>query len=347
MDELKITRNPNLESLPPADAGKLQEIAHAFETYRLIATAVELGIFDTLDEPKTSDELAENLGLKNKITGKFCNALVASGFMQQTENRFMPTNISRAFLQKKSPFYQGNLINLWSTTRNDRWSRLTEIIRQGPEGYASGLTGVFDARFVHAMAEGAMRGSLQNTIGFMKDYPGFWKAKNMLDLGGGHGLYSIAFTRLNPDISTTILDLPPVVEQVTSPMISLYNADRVTTIPGDFTKDNLGSDYDMVFASDVLYREKTQLDAILGRIHSSLTNDGVFISKHWHIDDMVRDATAVYFDLMFSLAEDTDRVYSSADFSKILESNGFEIEKEHDLNTPFHPSRIIVSRKVA
>ncbi|MDD1690590.1 MAG: acetylserotonin O-methyltransferase [Methanoregula sp.] len=347
MDDPIITFNPNLELLPPEDIGKLQELAHAVETYRIVATAVELGVFDALDEPKTSDELADRLGLQKKITGKFCNALVASGFMQQIDGHFAPTDSSRAFFRKKSPFYQGNLINLWNTTRNDRWSHLSEIIRNGPEGYEDGLHGVFDAGFVHAMAEGAVRGSLQKTIEFMKNYPGFRNVKTMLDLGGGHGLYSIAFTQMNPGLFSTVLDLPSVVKQVTSPMISTYHADRVTAIPGDFTKDNLGPGYDMVFASDVLYREKTQMDAILGRVHSSLNNDGIFISKHWHIDDIVRDATAVYFDLMFSLAEDTDRVYSSAEFSRTLESNGFEIEKVHDLNTPFHPSRIIVSRKVA
>ena len=336
----------DLESFPPADAGKLQELAQAVETFHLVASAVELGIFDCLDDQKTPDELAETTGLQKNLTKKFCNALVASGFLQQNGTGYAASGFTKTFLTKKSPFYQGNMIGLLKKTRNERWSRLSEVMKKGPAGFDGGMNSVFDERFIYAMAEGAMRGSLQKTIGFMKRYPGFWKARTLLDLGGGHGLYSIAFTRVNPALRSTILDLPPVVSSVTEPMISRYNAERVTAIPGDFTKDDLGSGYDMIFASDVLYREKKQLDAILGRIHSSLANDGVFISKHWHIDDIVRDATAVYFDLMFSLAEDIDRIYSSGDFSKILESNGFEVETRYDLDTPFHPSRIIVSRKV-
>ncbi len=337
---------PDLESFPPADCGKLQELARAVETFHLVVSAAELGVFDCLDEPKKPDELAETIGLQKNLTKKFCNSLVASGFLEQNGTDYVPSEFTKTFLTKKSPFYQGNMLGLLKKTRNERWSNLTEVMKKGPVGFDGGINRVFDEQFIYAMAEGAMRGSLQKTIGFMKNYPGFLRARSLLDLGGGHGLYSIAFTRVHPDLQATIFDLPPVVERVINPMISRYNAERVTAIPGDFTKDALGSEYDMIFASDVLYRERNQLDAILGRIHSGLANDGILVSKHWHIDDIVRDATAVNFDLMFSLAEDSDRIYSSRDFSEVLGSNGFEVETRYDLDTPFHPSRIIISRKV-
>ncbi|MHC1626689.1 MAG: hypothetical protein ACXQTN_05070, partial [Methanoculleaceae archaeon] len=124
------------------------------------------------------------------------------------------------------------------------------------------------------------------------------------------------------------------------------SADRVTAVPGDFTQDELGEGYDLVFASDVLYRPRESLDPVLGRIHSSLKNDGLFISKHWHIDDLSQDITAVYFDLMFSITEEADRLYSTEEFSKILEHHDFSIEEVHDFNHWFHPSRMIIARKV-
>jgi len=85
---------------------------------------------------------------------------------------------------------------------------------------------------------------------------------------------------------------------------------------------------------------------ILNKIHTSLVDEGFFVSKHWHIDDYERDLTAVYFDLMFSITEEQERLYSTGDFLNILESVGFSIERVHVLNNTSHSSRIIIAKKV-
>jgi len=54
-------------------------------------------------------------------------------------------------------------------------------------------------------------------------------------------------------------------------------------------------------------------------------------------------ASAVYYDIWITVAECTGQCNPSIVFSKNPESNGFGIEKIHDINTLFHPLRIIVS----
>jgi protein-L-isoaspartate O-methyltransferase len=72
--------------------------------------------------------------------------------------------------------------------------------------------------------------------------------RRILDLGGGHGLYAIAFTGLNSKLEAVVFDLPKIV-QVTRKYVDAYNAERIHIIPGDFYKDDIGRDYDAVFSS--------------------------------------------------------------------------------------------------
>ncbi len=336
----------DLSQLPPADAGALHELAQSVETFQLLASSLQLGLFDALETPKNAEELADELGLNSVITRKCCDALTGSGFLLRKDGSYALSDLSKTFLLKTSPYYQGDLIGLLKKTRIERWGRISDALKSGPVGLERNFESVFDERFIRAMAQGAMRGGLQKTIEILGGHREFMNARRLLDLGGGHALYSIAFAQLNPSLDVRLLDLPPVVENVARRNISAYRADRVTAVPGDFTQDDLGEGYDVVFASDVLYRPRESLGPVLGRIHSSLKDNGLFISKHWHIDDPVKDITAVYFDLMFSITDGAERIYSTEAFSKILESHGFSIEEVHDFNHRFHPSRMIIARKV-
>ena len=336
----------DLSQMPPVDAGKLHELAQSVEAFQLLTSALQLGFFDALEIPRDAEELADELGLNNVITEKCCNALASSGFLLHKDGRYSLSDLSKTFLLRSSPYYQGDLIGLLRKTRIERWGRIIEALQNGPVDFGRDSNSVFDANFVHAMAQGAARGGLQKTIEILHGCQEFINARTLLDLGGGHALYSIAFAQLNPSLDVRVFDLPPVVENVTRQNISAYRADRVTAIPGDFTQDDLGEGYDIIFASDILYRPRESLGFILDRIHSSLKDNGLFISKHWHIDDLSQDITAVYFDLMFSLTDDADRLYSTEGFSKILESHGFSIEEVHNFNHRFHPSRMIIARKV-
>ncbi|WP_440956572.1 methyltransferase [Methanosarcina sp. Mfa9] len=330
---------------PPESSGKLHELAQSVETFQLLTSALQVGFFDSLEIPKPADALSEELGLNRTLTKKCCDALAGSGFLKRIGETYALSTLSETYLLKRSPYYQGDLISLLKKTRIGRWERLSEALRDGPIGSGQARMAVFDERFIHAMAQGAIRGDLQQTVEILGRQKEFMDARMLLDLGGGHALYSIAFTGLNPDLKACVFDLPPVIEKVTKKKIALYQADRITAVPGDFTQDDLSGRFDVVFASDVLYLSRDSLVPLLGRIRKCLKEDGFLISKHWHINDPVKNSTAVYFDLMFSITEEAERLYSTRDFSDILESSGFSVEEVHDLNSP-SSSQIIIARKV-
>ncbi|MDI3502787.1 MAG: hypothetical protein PWR13_1254 [Archaeoglobi archaeon] len=325
---------------PPVDPSIISELAHSVERFMVLAVAVEHKLFDAFKKPRSAEEVARELNLNERITKKLCNALAASGFLRETNGKYALTEVSRVFFVSDSPYYQGNLIKLYKKTRQERWGRLEEALRNGPLGFQR-FHSVFDESFILAMAEGAVRWDLPRTVEILKEVPEFMKARKILDLGGGHGLYALAFKEINPEADVYLFDLPHVIE-----VAKKFVGDKVNLIAGDFTKDDIGSGYDMVFASDIFYRPREELELVLRKVHNSLNENGLLIAKHWYIDDLREDTTAVFFDLMFSILEDTDRVYSTPEFCEIIESCGFSIVDICDLGNTYSPSKIVAAKKI-
>ena len=78
-------------------------------------------------------------------------------------------------------------------------------------------------------------------------------ACRLLDVGGGHGLYSIAFCRRSPQLTATVFDLAPALEPARDMVAAANVADRVTLQPGDFWKDELGNGYDVALLFNIVH----------------------------------------------------------------------------------------------
>jgi ubiquinone/menaquinone biosynthesis C-methylase UbiE len=75
----------------------------------------------------------------------------------------------------------------------------------------------------------------------------------MLDIGGSHGLYSVALCKKNPQLSAIIFDLPPAVEKA-RPALEKLGLERVTYQAGNALTDDLGeSEYDLVLLASVAH----------------------------------------------------------------------------------------------
>ena len=275
------------------------------------------------------------------------NSLTATGLLTKKELFYSNTPLSGAYLVKDEPFYQGNLLNLIKKIRHERWSRLNQFLRESPIQPEKRLEKVFDKSFILAMAEGAMRGGLHNTLEVISSLPEFVNAKRLLDIGGGHGLYAIAFSQANPELQSFIFDLPPMID-VALEFIARYEIeDRVHTTSGDFTKDDWGNNYDIIFASDALYKPNKLLLPILKKIKDALNTKGLFVVKQWTIDnERTSPTTTVLWDLMVSLiGHFPSYTYTDEEFSNVLKETGFKEIKLFDISTPSKPSKIFVAKK--
>lgn len=325
--------------MPEVDFGFIDEISKGNEKANILFTAVDYGIFDLLSKPKTADQVSEETKTDPYLTEKFLNALVALNLLHKIENRYSNTKLAETFLVKKSPFYQGTLFEMKKRGLTD-WQRISKALKNGGIQTGAGNKSVIDRTFIIGHAEIAITGALQRAVDIISTLPEFENAKKILDLGGGHGLYSIAFSQLKPDLEVVLFDLPHVTEIAKEYLEQYGMSNKIKFIAGDFTEDDIGNGYDIVFVSDVT------ISGILKKVYDALNENGVLIYRRWTInDDRTSPLTSVLFDFMLAMMRSEHRVYTLGEYIHLLEDSGFSITQILDISSPQDPTKIIIAKK--
>ena len=78
-------------------------------------------------------------------------------------------------------------------------------------------------------------------------------ARRLLDVGGGHGSYSIGFCRRYPQLSATIFDLPGALKLGQETIAAERISDRIWVQEGDFWVDDLGDSYDVALLFNIIH----------------------------------------------------------------------------------------------
>jgi predicted O-methyltransferase YrrM len=266
-----LTKEPFFDAKPLYDL--LYDFSDSYKKYFILQASMDIGLFDRLGEPKTVSDLAKELETELSLLQKICDCLSIMGFLTKEKGFYKNTEISNLYLRAGSPMNQHNV---FKNLHNGLilWDKLAEIARQGP--VLINEEKFFSDNLIHSLAEEAICGELQRTVSIVAGLPGFQKAKTILDLGGGHGMYAIAFSKLNPDLQAYVYDFPDVTQN-TRTYIQKHKADRVDVIQGNFFTDDLYGEYDVVFFSSNPGGKNPRL---VPKIHACLKEGGLFINKH-------------------------------------------------------------------
>lgn len=330
-----------IDRMPEVEFGLIDEIAKGNEKANILFAAVDYRIFELLTQPKTAGQVSEEIKTDSYLTEKFLNALVALNFIRKIENRYSNTKLAETFLVRKSPFYQGTLFEMKRRGSTD-WQRIRDALKNGGIKTGTENKSSIDRTFIVGHAEMAITGVMQRAVDVMSALPEFKRAKKLLDLGGGHGLYSIAFSQLKPDLEVVLFDLPHVTEIAKEYLEQYGMSNKIKFIAGDFTEDDIGNGngYDIVFASDVT------ISGILKKVYDALNENGVLIYRRWTInDDRTSPLTSVLFDFMLAMMRSEHRVYTLGEYIHLLEDTGFSITQILDISSPQDPTKIIVAKK--
>lgn len=238
------------------------EIARGFQPSRILLTAVELGVFTQLgDKPESSAVVAARINADPRATDRLMNALVAIGLLMKHEGLFGNTPDAEEYLVEGKPGYMGDAllhtVNMWRS-----WSTLTEAVKAGtsvyelsPDARASWLDSFIAAMHYNAGNHAKVVVPLVNLDG----------VERVLDVGGGSGAYAVEFCRRKPGLEAVIFDLPDVLPLTEKYVRESGFSDRISTTAGDYTKDELGSDFDMAFLSAVIHSNSPEVNIELFR----------------------------------------------------------------------------------
>lgn len=300
---------PSRPYLSPDD---LMEIATAFQKSRVLLTAFELDLFSALGNKRLdSAEVARMIGADAHATERLMNALCAMKLLHKDEGLFSVSTPAQKFLVKGQPGYMAGLAhtaNLWNT-----WGTLTDAVRAGTAVEKASVAEHTDAwreAFIAAMHYRAMWHA-PSVVSLLDTS----EVKRLLDLGGGSGAYSMAFTRVREQISAFVFDLPQVIPLTKKYLREEGFEGKIETTAGDYLTDELGSDYDLIFLSAVIHSNAPEENkALIKKCAKSLAHGGQIIIQDFIMnEDRTSPAFGAFFALNMLVATPHGDTYTAAD----------------------------------
>lgn len=259
------------------------QLGYYWET-KILLTAVKLDVFSVINgKPKASRDIATRIGADEPTLTLLLNALVALRLLSKDGELYANASAAATHLVKHSAQYIGHLL-LLHDAEWDNWGKLEQTIRTGrrsvdrhvfetdPE-LGSNVLAVLHRIGQQSGPEFAQRLQLNGPL-------------RMLDLGGGAGTNAIAFCRVYPELTATIFDLPATL-RLTEKTVKDAGLDaRITLLPGDFNRDELGGPYDVALMSDILHYQTYETNAALvQKVFRHLAPGGRLIIKDRFLDE--------------------------------------------------------------
>lgn len=300
----------------------IRELAASFQKSRILLSGFELDIFTNIDNSgSTNRQIAAKLKLDENASEHLMNALVSLGFLTKQNDIFFNTEDSYTFLSKKSPEYLGGLMHsnhLWNT-----WSHLTQVVRTGKSANPSeinerGEDWLFP--FINAMHDRAKKQAPQQLANISLS-----GVRSVLDVGGGSGAFSMAFISKKPDIEATVFDLPNVVPITKKFLEKEGFADRIKTLAGDYTSDELPTGFDLVFLSAIIHSNSLEVNSkLIKKCFKSLNKNGKIIIQDWIMsNDRTKPTGGAVFAINMLVGTEAGDCFTEEEVTGMLTSAGF------------------------
>jgi uroporphyrin-III C-methyltransferase len=120
------------EPAPAPD--QLLRIATAGLGSQVLGFALELALFDRLEEPRQAADLAGELGLDPPATGEVLDVLVALGILERSESGFRNLELASRYLRDASPQSLRPTL-LHQTAQSTSWADLGRYAREGRKDF--------------------------------------------------------------------------------------------------------------------------------------------------------------------------------------------------------------------
>ena len=322
---------------PRLDTTRLQKIAQAYWESAALMAAVELDIFTAIAHGHDSiGAVARATNISERNAERLLTVLSAMTLLDrrrdESGDRFINAPDVQRFLVSDGERYAGP----WILFTKPRWTAFGELstrLRSRTENRLGAYVefSVDDARRYHAATYSIGMGAAR-LFSRTVDLGG---RKLLLDLGGGSGAYSIVATEKYPGLKAIVLDLPPVTVVANEYIAANRASDRVSTLPGDFTRTEFPRGADVVvMASNLPQYEPDLIRLVVGKAFAALAPGGEMhlVGETLH-DDRRGPLSAALWGLNEAVQGSTGVAHTESEVKGYLEGAGFADVAVH----PFVP----------
>ena len=218
---------------------------------RALAAASDLGIFEALkDGPRPAAAVAAACRTSPRPTEKLMNLLVALRYLSVRGGEYALRRVARRWLLEDAPGSVKGMIGMKALEW--RWiEQFDEFVRTGHPLDVHGAMSPHDWE-LYQRGMRAQASQIAGEVARRTPIPA--GATEMLDIGGSHGYFSVAFCRRYPGLRATVFDLPAAVEHAAPILAREGMGDRVVHQAGDALTDDLGeARYDLIFMMSLVH----------------------------------------------------------------------------------------------
>lgn len=286
-----------MQSSEILDPAVLLERINSFRFARIVLTANELGIFDTLTGgPLESEKVAELTACDPRATDRLMNALVSAGLLIKQAGKFSNTAFGARFLVRSSPAYLGGLDLTNATWKT--WSTLTDAVRKGTtvamDSHINDRPAAWQESFIAAMHARAAQPAREVAEALRVQGPG-----RILDVGGGSGIFAFEMVRRDDLLKATVFDLPAILPITIRYIREAGMEDRVDAAAGNYLSGDFGTGFDLVFMSAIVHINNPEENALLIRKGAEALKAGgrLVVLDHIMSEDRTSPAVGAFFAL--------------------------------------------------
>lgn len=334
---------------PITNPTRLFDLAEGMHAIEAVTAAVGwLHLFEWLAEhPATEPEICIALDLSPRPARVLLALLVALDLIQRdVRGVYSVTLVTREHLLEDSPW---SLVPCFDALK-DRppCVEMLRVLRTGRPAGGQGPDQDGPPAWAEGMGEEAFAEFFLNAIDSRNHYLAdavaaqldLASARNLLDVGGGSGIYSCALARRNSGLSATVLEKHPVDAVARRAVDRRGLSSQVSVISGDMLSDPLPGGFDVHLYSNVIHDwGEDEVLRLFQTSFGSLPPGGQIVVHDALLDQDDQQnslAVAQYSILLMSFT--AGRCYSVAEIRALLQEAGFT-EIVHQ-NTVVHRSLV-------
>jgi acetylserotonin N-methyltransferase len=262
---------------------QILQMAIGFWISKTLFTGLELGVFEALVGPLTSEELADQLNLPVASLQSLLTALAALGLLEHKAKNWGNSLLTETYLVKHSPKYLGGPYEYFNQVY-ELWRYLPSAVREGTTRWLEAFGSqaghnAFEAWYTDPLKLKqyleTMTASVRSYIHELIEYFDFSPFRHLLDVGGALGDLPIAILQRYPRLHATVFELPQVKPLAVENIQKHGMSARIDVVTGDFFEEDLPDGADLITLSYILHDwTDEQCLRILQRCFSALHSGG-------------------------------------------------------------------------
>ena len=328
-----------MPTFPKTDPSPIFEAFRGNHATELLTAAVaHFKLFEILKAGGLSpSDLGERLGLAERPRVVLTTALRALGLLDLDRvGQFVLSPLAAEHLVPGGAFDVGGYVGLAAESPAvlEMVERLRTNRPAGSDDAKSGAAFIFREGIESAMEQEvsarsltlALAGRARNVAPFLaRNYP-IPKAKVVLDVGGGTGIYGIAWLLVHPELRVIVWDRPEVLKVAREMAEEFGVSDRLDTVGGDMFTDPFPGGADVMLLSNILHDwDVPECRALVKRCAEALPIGGELLIHDVFLNDALDGPLpiALYSAALFRLTE--GRAYSAGEYRGWLAECGLTV----------------------